>query len=345
MSERDLSEHIASVRKRPAMYVGSPTNIYGFVHYFVDAVSLLLESGARAIRLRVDRDHFELEGDASIAIREREAGVQPFEIVEFDGVWADLHGLVLTGLSRELFVRTVGPQGTHELRYECGRRLSLEESARGGEPQTILRFCPDREILAVVGLSEAALASYFRRMSLLNAGVSFTIEGQGEAEACYFPPTRGIVDLFHSVAAPFQILHQPIRIKAVDSDLQMEVVFAFQTWRDDWVWHFINRGRAVQGGTHEDSFAPGLATLRAELGDSEPVPNGVVAVHSLIYPGVVWEGCVKERIGNEELMGRVQKLFLSAVHEELQAKAELRDELHLKNLALFDFPAVWKSEN
>ena len=44
-----------------------------------------------------------------------------------------------------------------------------------------------------------------------------------------------------------------------------DAVFAYQSWKDDTLWCFINNGRAVEGGTHEDGVREAMAELETQI--------------------------------------------------------------------------------
>jgi DNA gyrase subunit B len=341
MPKQDSSEAvdiplIQSVRSRPAMYIGG-IDYFGLIHYFVCPFALLLNRGATRIDLIVTQEGFEVVSDCSIEIEVSSNGaIRPFEESQQRNIGHDWEGLILNGLSESLEVTVAQPASTVRLTYFRGERTSqLETSAGRTERRTSLRFRPDFSILTDIPVSPVVFQSYLRRMSYLHAGLTFSVTANGET-VVYRQP-NGIADLFQSVAAPYQILHEPIHIQAMEGELSLEGVFAYQSWLRDDVWCFINRGRAVAGGTHEKGLLDALKRLPAKLGKGRA--NGVVGVFSIIYPPATWEGCVKAYIVNPELRMLVRRLMMRETLKWVKAHPGVAEEL--RHLSAFTFPDIW----
>ncbi len=100
---------------------------------------------------------------------------------------------------------------------------------------------------------------------------------------------------------PYQLMNTPIHIEASEGRLRLELVFAYHSWTEDWRWCFINNGRAVQGGSHEKGLRDAFGQIHEKLKlrrNPKRGRNGIVALMSVIYPNVVWGGCIKARIGS-----------------------------------------------
>jgi DNA gyrase subunit B len=180
-----------------------------------------------------------------------------------------------------------------------GERLAHEKQT-GPEsgPLTILQFVPDSQILSVTAISPAIFTSYFRRLSFLHPGVRFTFINEGAAHS--FHSERGLVELFQSVSAPYQILHEPIHIAGTAGDARLEAAFAYHSWTENAVWSFFNNGLISGGGPHEKGFLDAVIRLDSEL-KLPPARNGIVGVLSVQYPGMSWGDEFGSTVGNKEL--------------------------------------------
>jgi len=205
---------------------------------------------------------------------------------------------------------------------------------------TVLRFKPDYSIFTVTELSPAIFASYLRRLSYLHEGVRFTLIMEGDRQE--FFAEDGIAELFTAVATPYQLMHEPIHIVAREGSLDLKVVMAYHNWKTNHLWSFINNGRAVEGGTHEQGLTQGFKRLKEKLDLPEDFNNGVVAIASLRYPGVVWEGCIKSKVGNSELKGMVSRLVVSEVALWLEKRPVV--EAQIRQLQTFTFPEAWRED-
>jgi DNA gyrase/topoisomerase IV subunit B len=336
--------YIEGIRKRPGMYVGS-TDFFGFINYLVCPVALLLAHRPTRVAVAA-RDHgFVVESDVAVPIEKTSSGrISPFEEITNRGLGHSFEATVLNALSESLTVEVQHEYRAETLKFRCGTR-ELHHTARGrsNKPKTTLTFMPDASIFTVADLSPTIFSSYLRRLSYLYKGTRFSIVF-GNDEPRVFYAERGIVELFDSVAAPYQLLHEPIHIVAEDGSLQLEAIFAYHSWKENSLWCFINNGRAVEGGTHENGLTDALDQLYQRF-KSPKVPigdrNGVIGVMSLHYPGAVWEGCLKAKIGNPELQEMVCNLVVQRAAAWLQSRREVAEQLG--DIETFQFPDAWYS--
>lgn len=331
---------IEAVRRRPGMYVGS-TAFFGFINYLVCPVSLLLSQRPTRIAVSAAEGKFEMESDVALTIEETSTGkITPFEEMNEFGPGHGFEGTVLNALSERLMIEVRSEHQTESLDYRRGLRESRRTTAHvSSGPKTRMTFEPDRSIFKVTDLSPEIFKSYLRRLSFLHRGVRFSISF-GE-ETVEFYADRGIVDLFASVTAPCQILHEPIHIVGENGALQLEAVFAFQSWKEHALWSFVNNGRAVEGGTHVKGLYDALDKIyrKYELPKKPKAHrNGVVGILSIRYPEVVWEGCIKARIGNPELRTMVCDLVVTSMSNWLESRPDVIRQL--QDIEIFQFPEL-----
>ncbi len=332
---------IEAIRKRPGMYVGS-TRLFGFINYLVCPVALLLALRPRRIAVSVSDGGFVVESDVVVPIEETSSGrLAPFEEILNHGEGHSYEGSVLNALSETLTVEVQQEHQTETLSFRRGTRESGHAVAGKSDGlRTTLRFVPDTSIFTVTDVSPAIFKSYLRRLSFLHQGVRFSMTLGEETEE--FHTERGIVDLFAAVTSPYQVLHEPIHLVGEDGPLRLEFVFAYHSWKENNLWCFINNGRAVEGGTHEQGLYDALDRLYRKFKvpkSSRGHRNGVVGIMSIRYPGTVWEGCIKAKIGNPELREMVCELIVRCGEEWLQSHPEVAGQF--QNLETFQFPDVW----
>jgi DNA gyrase subunit B len=245
---------------------------------------------------------------------------------------------VLNALSQELHVSVCTGAHQEDWHFFDGV-LAEHETTEAADMRsgTVLRFKPDSSLFNVIEVSDAAFTSYFRRLSYLHTGVRFSFEAGGNRSEYHAP--HGITELFTAIAAPYQLMHEPIHITARDGDLTLELVMAYQSWSDNDLWCFINNGRAVEGGTHEQGLIQALKLLKKRLPLREGFRNGVVAIASIHYPGAFLEGCIKSRVGNPELKGMVARVVVNSVVEWLEARPSLLTQI--RQLETFQIPEAW----
>ena len=261
----------------------------------------------------------------------------PFEEIFKRGHGHSYEATVLNALSEKLTVEVKDGHKAQAFTYCRGvRQAHHEVTDVSCEPHTTLSFVPDASVFTVTDLSPTIFQSYLRRLSFLYQGVRFSLALGSETHEYY--TERGVIDLFTSVSAPYQVLHEPIHIVGDEGFLHLEAAFAYHSWKERNVWCFINNGRAVEGGTHELGLQDAVDKLYRKftlpmlqkadrkiiedvrssgIGGEFKLPkrrkadrNGVVGIMSIQYPYTVWEGCIKSKIGNPELREMVCNLIV-----------------------------------
>ena len=98
----------------------------------------------------------------------------------------------------------------------------------------------------------------------------------------------------------------------------------------------MNKGRAVEGGTHQSGLNKALEQLRKAVFSTS---NGVICVLSIEYPNVQWEGCIKGRIASPELETLVQEAIIERAGIWLQDHPEVMEQVAV--IQTFQFPDAW----
>ena len=340
MSNADSTRHlrgIAGIRKRPAMYIGG-TDFFGFVHYVVSAFDLMLEHGATFVEIEF-KDSIRLSSDAQISTSLNNDG----DILPFEAVGSlqtrrqhSPDAAILAALS-ETF-RLSSSDGVLEttLEYAEGHRGNFQQDdATSTDPSFHLDFLPDQKIFSVTEISPFALHSYCRRISSLYPGVAIRIRSGDDVTE--YKSDQGIRDFFDAVSTPYQILHKPVHICESTDDLQVEAVFVFHSWSESRIWSFANRGRVPDGGTHETGLLQGITTLNANTPSGHDA--GILGVLAIQYPHVTYEGCIKARIGNPELIELVASHVTHGLKKWIK---ENEDEVYyLSQIERFRFAEEW----
>lgn len=339
MTSSDLSD-IEHVRQRASMYIGN-TGFFGLIHYLVYAVNDLLLRNPTHVSLTHKAGSFTLESDVDLMVEETESGdLYPFERFR-KGDERVGYEAVVTALSETLDIEATCSGKRWKLKYERGHRCLLEVTEAKQPAGARLCFVPDGSIFTIESISLYNFHSYLKRISFLHPTVRFNLTSDGSTTT--YCSRNGIRDMFEAVAAPYQLLHEPIHFRETEGELDLEFIFAFHSWTQDCCWSFINKGRAVEGGTHEEGLVDGLSDLREALkmpDATEPYRNGVVGIMSLSYPNVVWEGCIKAKIGEPTLRPAVQKLVASGSLDWLNEHPEVKQQLN--DMQTFQFPDVWQ---
>ncbi len=323
-----------SIRKRPGMYVPG-TDFWGLINYLVAPFSLSLNHGASSSALTAGDDDYFLESDARLQIEELDdESIMPFEGIVKTSWGHGLDAAILNALSATLEVDAIASDRHWQLSFEEGECASRSVRPSTETPNLRLRFRPDPSIFTVTEVSPVNINSYLSRICHLNPGVDFTSTIAGRTSHYH---SRGMIDLFESVSQPYQYLHKPIEIRGQDGDLEIELVCAFHSWHVNHIWTFINKGRAAEGGTHEEGLEEAIQELPGLFGMQRE--TGVIAVMAVRYPDAVFEGCIKARVGSPELKPRVKALVIDGARQwAADNPAEIQ---HLSGVEVFQFADIW----
>ncbi|MEO1526643.1 MAG: hypothetical protein AAFX06_14500 [Planctomycetota bacterium] len=334
--DENLSD-IEHVRKRPGMYVGS-TGFFGVIHYLVDATNLILQHSPSKLAFSIDGLEFSIGSDVVLPVFENENGGRfPFECFRRDGNSVFSHGPVLTALSDRLSYSERSTGGvTIEYAYRNGARTVPCGVKWPDEFRSHLSFAPDATLFDEVPISNYNLASYLRRISYLHPGTEFSLDDNGRKST--FRAENGIRDMFVGFASPYQLVHEPIVLQRTDGPFSMEFVFALHSWKNDVCCSFVNKGRAVEGGTHQDGLERAVTQMRDEVFATS---NGVVGLLSIHYPKVQWHGCIKATVRNPELTGLVCDSIVNETMAYLDRNPVVFDQI--KHAQTFQFPDAWLS--
>jgi DNA gyrase subunit B len=339
MTDGDSIRHLtglAGIRKRPAMYIGG-TDFFGFVHYLVAAFDLMLENGASFLDLHIGRQ-FTIESDACISVSTNEEGdTLPYETFGtcISRRYHSPDACVIAALSESLSVRSSDGTTESSLEFSDGERTEFEQTTTSDNPSIKITFVPDSSIFSVTEISPYAVQSYCRRTSHLYPGV--TIRLITESEMVEYHSDRGMRGYFDLMAAPYQILHKPIHIVESQDSLHVEAVFVYHSWNESKLWSFANRGRVPDGGTHETGFLKGIADLNAHT--PKDCNAGVLGLLAIQYPDVAYEGCIKSRIRNPELIDLVAQLVSRGLRTWI---SENKKEVEfLSTIERFQFAGEW----
>ena len=320
-----------AIRKRPGMYIGS-TDLFGLINYLVAGFDLILGCSPSFVELHETDTGLVLRSDAVLDLElDEQERLSPFEVAGLQ-----LDGAVLAAFSEWLELDAQSGGRRRQARFEKGDRVSYGcESATSEASELELRFSPDRSIFSRTTLSSANFQSYLSRICHLNPGIRFLWRRMDGTEAEYC--SNGMRDLFSAASQPYQYLHAPIHIESNQDPLYLDLVLTFHSWHVDHIWSFVNRGRAAEGGTHETGLLRAARRILKGL-DLEANP-GILAAMALKYPKVVFKGCIKAEVGNQELTELVEQAVLSGFDAWAR---EHPDELsHLRNAEPFVFAGSW----
>ncbi|HKY04360.1 MAG TPA: ATP-binding protein, partial [Blastocatellia bacterium] len=333
-----------AVRKRPAMYIGSTSEL-GLHHLVYEVVDNSIDE---ALAGYCDRVEVTIHIDNSITVIDNGRGipvdihkqekVSAAEVVltklhaggKFDSnaykVSGGLHGVgvsVVNFLSEWLRLEIWRDGSTYEQEYVRGIPQSrLQQTGKTRKRGTKVSFKPDTGIFDVTEFNFDTLSQRLREKAFLNSGIRITIVDERTEKSHEFYYKGGIAEFVKHLNKNKNVLHtQPIHFdkEASDADpVAIEVAIQYNDSYNEIVHSFANNINTVDGGTHLSGFRAALTRTINNYAKSaalfkkddeklapEDVREGLVAVISVKLPQPQFEGQTKGKL-NSDVKGQVE---------------------------------------
>ncbi len=341
-----------AVRKRPAMYIGSTSEI-GLHHLVYEVVD---NSVDEALAGYCDTVDVTIHLDNSITVIDNGRGIpvdyhkqekrSAAEVVmtklhaggKFDSnaykVSGGLHGVgvsCVNFLSETLMLEIWRDGKTYEQEYKRGIPVTkLEQTGKTRKRGTKITFKPDTEIFDTTEFSFDKLSERLREKAFLNKGIRITIRDErDEQERSHeFYYKGGIAEFVKHLNKNKNTLHdKPLYFERLGDNLSIEVAIQYNDAYDEKVYSFANNINTVDGGTHLSGFRSALTrTINAYAQSSglaknfktslsgDDVREGLVAVISVKLPQPQFEGQTKGKL-NSDVKGPVESFLNERLSE------------------------------
>jgi DNA gyrase subunit B len=333
-----------AVRKRPAMYIGSTSEL-GLHHLVYEVVDNSIDE---ALAGYCDRVEVFIHIDNSITVIDNGRGIpvdihkqekiSAAEVVltklhaggKFDAnaykVSGGLHGVgisVVNFLSELLRLEIWRDGSTYEQEYIRGiPQGRLQPTGKTKRRGTKVTFKPDTQIFEVTEFNFDTLSQRLREKAFLNSGVRISINDERSEKSHEFFYKGGIAEFVKHLNKNKSVLHtHPIHIEreATGADsLAVEVAIQYNDGYNEIVHSFANNINTVDGGTHMTGFRAALTRTINNYAKSsglfkkddeklapEDVREGLVAVISVKLPQPQFEGQTKGKL-NSDVKGPVE---------------------------------------
>ncbi len=333
-----------AVRKRPAMYIGSTSEL-GLHHLVYEIVDNSIDEAQAGYCDRVD---VMIHLDNSVTVIDNGRGI-PVDIHKTEKVSAaevvltklhaggkfdtnaykvsgGLHGVgvsVVNFLSETLRLEIWRDGYTYEQEYLRGiPQGRLKQTGKTRKRGTKVTFKPDTQIFDVTEFNFDTLSQRLREKAFLNSGVRVTIVDERTEKSHEFFYKGGIAEFVKHLNKNKSVLHsQPIYFEKNDSasdPLAAEIAIQYNDGYNEIVHSFANNINTVDGGTHLTGFraaltrtinnyarSSGLFKKDDEKLAPEDVREGLVAVVSVKLPQPQFEGQTKGKL-NSDVKGAVE---------------------------------------
>ena len=335
-----------AVRKRPAMYIGSTSEI-GLHHLVYEVVD---NSVDEALAGYCDTIEVTIHIDDSITVVDNGRGIptdihkqfghSAAEVVltvlhaggKFDSnsykVSGGLHGVgvsCVNFLSEWLKLEIWRDGKTHEMDFAGGVTVNpLKQTGKTTKRGTKITFKPDATIFETTNYSFDKLSERLREKAFLNKGIRIFIKDErDETEKSHeFYYKGGIAEFVKHLNKNKSPLHDdPLYFETISEDLSIEISMQYNDSYDEKIFSFANNINTVDGGTHLSGFRGAITrTINAYAESSgllknsktaltgDDVREGLVAIISVKIPQPQFEGQTKGKL-NSPVKGPVESFL------------------------------------
>ncbi|MFZ1700035.1 MAG: DNA topoisomerase (ATP-hydrolyzing) subunit B [Pyrinomonadaceae bacterium] len=335
-----------AVRKRPAMYIGSTSEI-GLHHLVYEVVD---NSVDEALAGYCDTIEVTIHMDNSITVIDNGRGIptdmhkqegrSAAEVVmtilhaggKFDSnsykVSGGLHGVgvsCVNFLSEYLRLEIWRDGATHEMEFEAGIPVApLKKTGTTTKRGTKVTFRPDSSIFETTIYSFEKLSERLREKAFLNKGIRIFIKDERDEEerSHEFYYKGGIAEFVKHLNKNKSPLHdEPLYFEVVDDELSIEISMQYNDSYDEKIFTFANNINTVDGGTHLSGFRGAITRTINNYAESsgmmknakvnlsgDDVREGLVAIVSVKIPQPQFEGQTKGKL-NSPVKGPVESFL------------------------------------
>lgn len=335
-----------AVRKRPAMYIGSTSEI-GLHHLVYEVVD---NSVDEALAGYCDTIEVAIHMDNSVTVIDNGRGI-PTDIHKQEGrsaaevvmtilhaggkfdtnsykVSGGLHGVgvsVVNFLSEYVRLEIWRDGKTHEQEYEAGIPVApLKQTGTTTRRGTKITFRPDSSIFETTVYSFEKLSERLREKAFLNKGIRIFIKDEREEpeKSHEFYYKGGIAEFVKHLNKNKSPLHdEPLYFEQISDELSIEVSMQYNDSYDEKIFSFANNINTVDGGTHLSGFrgaitrtinnyaeSSGLTKNAKVVLSGDDVREGLVAIISVKIPQPQFEGQTKGKL-NSPVKGAVESFL------------------------------------
>lgn len=355
-------EGLEAVRKRPGMYIGSTSarGLHHLVYEIVDnSVDEALAGYCKKIIVKIEPGNIiSVEDDGrgipvDIHPKTKISAAETVYTVlhaggKFGGdsgykVSGGLHGVgasVVNALSDWTEVTIQRDGGIFQMRFEKGKTTQkLQRIGDSKKTGTSVRFLADGTIFETLDYSYEVLANRFREMAFLTKGLYFSIEDlRGETtkkEEFHFEGgIRSLVEFLNRNKEKIQ--ETPIYFEKRNGEVPVEISMQYTTSYNENVQTYVNNINTIEGGTHLEGFKRGLTKVFNDYARShkllkekdsnlmgEDIREGLTAVISIRVKDPQFEGQIKAKLTNSNVVGIVQSIVLEGLTNYLEENPKI----------------------
>ncbi|MDO4759587.1 MAG: DNA topoisomerase subunit B [Candidatus Saccharibacteria bacterium] len=345
-SQIQVLEGLEPVRKRPGMYIGS-TGYEGLHHLIKEIADNSIDEAIAGeatrvdIRLLADGGLRIMDDGRGIPVDiHPKTGKSTLETVltvlhaggKFGGggykVSSGLHGVgssVVNALSTRMIAEVCKDGQIYRIEFKTGKTQGeLEKVGKTSERGTTITFYPDPTIFKeTVEFDYDWVARYARHQAYLTKGILLAVEDErtGKRETFYFE--GGIKSYIRRLNNGKEVLADEVfYVEKQVEDSAVEIAVQYNEGYAEIMKPFANNVLTPDGGTHVVGFRTalnrvvndyarknGLLKEKEENLTGDDIREGLTAVILVKLPDPQFEGQTKNKLGNPEVRGYVDKVM------------------------------------
>ncbi|MBQ3348099.1 type IIA DNA topoisomerase subunit B [Candidatus Saccharibacteria bacterium] len=346
-SEIRVLEGLEPVRLRPGMYIGSTG--YDGLHHLIkeiadNSIDEAIAGYANKIEITILQDGGVRVDDNGRGIpvdihpKTKKSTLETvLTVLHAGGKFGDggykvssgLHGVgssVVNALSTHMIAEVYRDGKTHHIEFDTGKP-TMELKVTPGSPRehgTSITFYPDHTIFKETTTFEYSwVANYARHQAYLTKGILITVKDErtGARESFYFE--GGIKSYVKRLNQGKELLSDDIfYVEKQVNDTGIEIALQYNDTFAETMKPFANNVLTPDGGMHVVGFRTGLNRVindyarkngllkeKEENLTGDDIKEGLTAVILVKLPDPQFEGQTKNKLGNPEVRGYVDKVM------------------------------------
>ena len=245
-----------------------------------------------------------------------------------------LHGVgvsVVNALSEEMIAQVKRDGNIYEQKYSRGiaktKLKIIGKTKDKTDTGTIIIFKPDPKVFSTLKFDRKFIIDHLRRQAYLTKGVKINFYDLREEKnqtpyTFYFE--GGAASYVRHLNRNSQVIHQTVFYTSKTlNNIQVEIAMQYTDGYKEAIFTFANNIHTAEGGMHLTGFKSALTRSinnyirensalkdKNETLASEDVREGLTAVISVKLPEPQFEGQTKAKLGNAEVRGAVESIFI-----------------------------------
>lgn len=344
---------IEHVRIRPSMYIGD-IGLIGLHHLIYEVIDNSVDEALSGycykISVIINKDNaiIVIDNGRGIPIDyHKKEGKSALEVVmtkigaggKFDkqsyNISGGLHGVGLScvnALSSKMIANVYRNGYIYYQEYSRGKSIHnvkiIDTTNKRG---TKIIFWPDPTIFKKIEYNYDTLSSRLRELSFLNKDITIDLTDLRKKDHVkeIFYSKEGLKDFILFIESNREsIIEYPIYIKDKLDNVLVEIIIIYNSSFNENIYCYVNNIRTKEGGTHLTGFRRALTrTLKKyadEYGPKEKIEitgddfrEGLTAIISIHAMNPQFEGQTKNKLGNNEISGIVEKIVREGLNQYL----------------------------